>query len=305
MVEHHHHHHHGHLTSKKLFITILLNVVITVSQIIGGLISGSLALLSDALHNFTDVIALVTVYVANRIAQRKPTEKQTFGYKRVELLAALGNGLALAVIGVVLIVEAVQKFMNPEPIESFWVIGLAILSIVLNWVSVMLVAQDAAHNSNVRSAYLHLMTDVMTSIAVLVGGLAMMFWQVYWIDPLISLVIALYLLSASWGLIRQSSNTLMMFAPDDIQVKELVEEVEKFDEIENIHHVHLWKLDDHVMHLEAHLDFKEDLPLSRANQVMEQLEAHLREEMGVSHFIFQPEFNRQDDKSLIKNGGKA
>ena len=300
-MSNHCHHHHGNLTAKNLLITIVLNVGITVSQVIGGLLSGSLALLSDAMHNFTDVLALVSVYVANRMAQRKPTEQQTFGYKRIELLAALGNGLALVVIGVWLLVEAVHKLFNPEPVESFWVIGLALLSIVLNWVSVVLVSKDAAHNSNVKSAYLHLMTDVMTSVAVLAGGLAIMFWQIYWIDPLISMLIALYLLKASWGLIQHSATTLMLFTPQEVTVQNLVDEVAKFKEIVNVHHVHLWRLDDHAMHLEAHLDFKDDLPLSHVNQVLARLEEHLRSRLGITHFVFQPEFKRLDDKSLISN----
>lgn len=303
MSEHHHHHHHE-VTGTKLFITVLLNVIITLSQVVGGILSGSLALLSDALHNFSDVVALVTVYVANRIAQRKPTAERTFGYKRIELLAALGNGVVLVGVALFLIMEAVQKLQHPEPIASNWVIGLALLSIVLNWVSVVLVSEDAKSNSNVKAAYLHLMTDVMTSVAVLVGGVAMLFWQVYWIDPMISLMIAGYLMFASWDLIRQTSSTLMLFTPDEVQAEQVVEVVQQFPEIENIHHLHLWKLDDHEVHLEAHLDFKEDLPLSQVTKVLEALEQRLAETLAIQHFNLQPEFDREDDKSLILESEK-
>jgi cobalt-zinc-cadmium efflux system protein len=299
--EHHHHHHdHGNLTGSKLLMTIILNVIITLSQVVGGLISGSLALLSDALHNFSDVMALVIVYVANRVAQRKPSAEKTFGYKRVELVAALFNGAVLAGIGVMLIIEAIHKFSHPEPVESQWVIGLAILSIVLNWVSVMLVASDAKHNSNVKAAYLHLLTDVMTSVAVLAGGIGMMFWQLYWLDPIITIIIAVYLILASWGLIKETSSTLMLFAPAEVPLEEVVKVVGEFPEIENIHHAHLWKLDDHEVHLEAHLDFKENLPLSEANRVMEALEKRLHERLNINHFTFQPEYERADNKALIE-----
>lgn len=300
MSHEHHHHDHGNLTGSKLLITIVLNVFITLSQVVGGLISGSLALLSDALHNFSDVMALVVVYIANRVAQRKPNVEKTFGYKRVELMAALFNGAVLTGIGVMLIIEAIHKFSHPEPVESQWVIGLAILSIVLNWVSVMLVAGDAKHNSNVKAAYLHLLTDVMTSVAVLAGGIGMMFWQLYWLDPIITVFIAVYLIFASWGLIKETSSTLMLFAPAEIALEDVVKVVGEFPEIENIHHAHLWKLDDHEVHLEAHLDFKQDLSLSEANRVMQALETHLHDAFNINHITFQPEYGRADSKNLIE-----
>jgi len=295
-----HDHDHASLTGSKLLITIILNIIITLTQVIGGLLSGSLALLSDALHNFSDVMALVVVYVANRVAQLKPDHKKTFGYKRIELLAALFNAAVLAGIGVFLIFEAFHKFNHPEPIESQWVIGLALLSIVLNWISVMLVAGDAKENSNVKAAYLHLLTDVMTSVAVLAGGVGMLFWQLYWLDPMITIVIAIYLIYASWGLIKETSGTLMLFAPEEVPIEQLVEEVAVFSEIENIHHVHLWKLDDHEVHLEAHLDFKENFSLKEANRIMEALEKHLHERLNINHFTFQPEYERSDNKNLIE-----
>ena len=296
---HHHHHDHSHLTGTKLLITIVLNVVITVAQVIGGLISGSLALLSDALHNFSDVVALVVVYVANRIAKRAPTSHKTFGYKRAEVLAALFNAAILVGIGVLLVFEAIDKFFNPQVIEGVWVIALAILSIILNWVSVMLIAKDAQDNTNIRAAYLHLLTDVMTSVGVLISGILIWAYQLYWVDALMTIIIAIYLIYASWDLLRQTTSVLMLFTPAGVDVEQLVALVNEFDDIENIHHIHIWQLDDHEIHLEAHLDFKEDLALSQVTQIVQTLEAKIKAHCRINHFNFQTEFGRADCKDLI------
>jgi cobalt-zinc-cadmium efflux system protein len=297
MSEHHHHHHHA--SGKNLFITILLNVVITLSQIVGGIFSGSLALLSDAMHNFSDVLALIIAWWANRLSAKDATKEKTFGYKRAEILATLFNASVLIGIGLFLIIEAFQKFYNPEPINSLIVIGLGILSIILNGVSVLLIKDDAHKNMNIKAAYLHLLTDVMTSVAVVVGGILMYYYQLFWVDPLISLIIAFYLIWASFGLIKESVAILMQFTPADIQLEDVVQSINIVDLIDNVHHIHLWKLDDHRVHLEAHLDFKENVTLEDASNVIDLLEDKLHEKFEITHTTFQCEYNRKDNKAQI------
>ena len=257
MSEHHHHE----VSGKNLLITIVLNIIITLSQIVGGIFSGSLALLSDAMHNFSDVLALLIAYVANRLAARPHSQTKTFGYKRAEILAALFNASVLIGIAIFLIIEAFHKFYHPEVVNSLWVIGLGILSIVLNAVSVLLIKEDSHENMNLKAAYLHLLTDVMTSVGVVVGGVLMYYFKLFWIDPLVSMSIALYLIWASFGLVKESSAILMQFTPENIDINKLKTTVEAQVEIENIHHIHLWRLNDKEIHLEAHLDFKENLSL--------------------------------------------
>ena len=292
-------HHHHEVRGKNLFLTILLNVIITLSQIIGGMISGSLALLSDALHNFSDVLALVIAYGANRMAARPSDGRRTFGYKRAEILAALFNASVLIGIALFLIVEAFHKLYHPEPIDSMWVIGLGLLSILLNTVSVLLVKEDAHDNMNVRAAYLHLLTDVMTSVAVVLGGVLMYYFGIFWIDPLISALIALYLIGASFGLIKESSAILMQFTPEGIDMDKVVKTIESEPEIANVHHIHLWRLDDHQIHLEAHLDFVEDVTLSLSNSVIDRLEQRLHDRFDIEHTTFQCEYGRGDSKAKI------
>ena len=295
MSEHHHHE----VSGKNLFITIILNIIITLSQIVGGIMSGSLALLSDAMHNFSDVLALLIAYFANRLSSRPNTSAKTFGYKRAEILAALFNASVLIGIAIFLIIEAFHKLYHPEAIDSLWVIGLGLLSIVLNSISVLLVKNDAHDNMNIKAAYLHLLTDVMTSVAVVGGGILMYYFGLFWIDPLISILIALYLIWASFGLVKESSAILMQFSPSEIDVAELIKVIEEEDDIINVHHIHLWKLDDKHIHLEAHLDFKKDLSLSESNAVIDTLELKLHDTFDIQHTTFQCEFQRDDNKNKI------
>ncbi len=298
MSEHHHHHE---LSGKNLFITIVLNLIITISQIIGGLLSGSLALLSDAVHNFSDVLALVIAYWANLLASKDSSHTKTFGYKRAEILATLFNSSVLVGIAIFLILESFHKFYHPEPINSVWVIALGVLSIVLNAISVLLIKDDADDSMNIKAAYLHLLTDVMTSVAVVLGGLLMYYFNIFWIDPLVSLIIAFYLIWASLGLLKESGSILMQFTPQEIDLDEVILAIENEKEIQNVHHIHIWKLSDHRVHLEAHLDFKEDVSLSFSNKVIMSLEKKLHDDFDIEHTTFQCEYERDDDKrSVIK-----
>lgn len=293
-----HHHHHA-VSGTKLFITVVLNVVITLSQIVGGIFSGSLALLSDAMHNFSDVLALLVAWGANRLAARPGSMEKTFGFKRAEIIAALFNASVLMGIALFLIIEAIHKFIHPEPITSGWVIGLGLLSILLNAASVLLIKEDAHENMNVKAAYLHLMTDVGTSVAVVLGGVLMYYWQLFWVDPLISLLIALYLIYASYDIIRESTAILMQFAPEGLDLEELAEAVAQLPGIENLHHLHIWRLNDHDIFLEAHVDFASNLHLIEVTHKLETIERLLRERFHIAHVTLQPEYRRGDDKRLI------
>ncbi|SFV53350.1 Cobalt-zinc-cadmium resistance protein CzcD [hydrothermal vent metagenome] len=292
-------HHHHNVSGKNLFITIILNIIITLSQIVGGILSGSLALLSDSMHNFSDVLALFIAYFANRLATQPNNKSKTFGYKRAEILAALFNASVLVAIALFLIIEAIHKFYHPEAINSTWVIGLGILSIILNALSVLLIKDDAHDNMNIKAAYLHLLTDVMTSVAVVVGGVLMYYFHIFWIDPIISILIALYLLWASFDLVKESSAILMQFTPKDIDIEEIITMIESQPEIKNVHHIHIWKLDEHSIHLEAHLDFRKDLWLSHSSKIIDILEKKLHDNFDIEHSTFQCEYNRDDNKEKI------
>lgn len=298
-AEHTHHHHHQ-LSGRNLFISIFLNILITAAQIVGGIISGSLSLISDAIHNLSDVISLIISYIANLLTnKKKQTLEKTFGYKRAEIIAAFINAAALIVIAVFLAIEAFHRFQDPQIIDGNLVIILAIIGIAFNGFSVLLLRKDASHNLNMRSAYLHLLSDMLTSVAVLIGGLLMKYFQIYWVDAVLTIVISVYLLFMSWNIFISSLKILMLFAPDHIKINDVVTELLKNEAIRNIHHIHIWQLNDHDCHFEAHVEFKENVKLSEFDVVCKEMEEVLLKEFHINHCYFQPEYDRQESKEII------
>ncbi len=298
---HSHNHSHSHidLKGRNLLISIFLNILITASQVVGGLVSGSLALLSDALHNFSDVLSLVVSYVANKLTKKEASLHRTFGYKRAEILAAFVNAATLIIVAIILIIEAVKRFQNPEEIKSGLVIWLSLLGIVANGLSVLLLKKDAKNNINMRSAYLHLLTDMMASVAVLIGGLLMKFYQLYWVDSLLTFLIAIYLIWMGYDLLKTSTKMLMLFTPSHINIEDVVENINKLPKVKLLHHVHIWNLSDNELHLEAHLDLNDDVSITEFDSILQDIEAVLHEQYDINHVTIQPEYNKNDPKEVI------
>jgi cobalt-zinc-cadmium efflux system protein len=298
--DHSHGHHHKHeVQGKNLVYSIILNLVITIAQIVGGIISGSLALISDALHNFSDVLSLGFSLIAHKLSRKEATEDQTFGYKRAELITAFVNASTLIIVAFILIYGAIERFFNPKIIESGLVIWLAILGIVVNGGSVLLLQKDAENNINMKSAYLHLLTDMMASVAVLVGGLLMKFFGWFWVDSVMTILIGIYLIVVGYDLLKTSTKMLMLFTPEHIDIKEIVEEVHKISGAGKLHHIHVWHLNDDELHLEAHLDCTEDIKMSEFDDLLHKIEAVLFEKFHINHINIQPEFKKEDSKETI------
>ena len=295
----HNHSHHHDLNSRNLLISIFLNITITIAQVIGGIVSGSLALLSDALHNFSDVISLIISWIANKLVKKKASLKRTFGYKRAEILAAFINAATLIVVAVLLIFEAIERFRNPQEIESNLVIWLSIIAILGNGFSVLLLKKNADNNMNLKSAYLHLLTDMLASVAVLIGGLLMKYYEIWWIDSVLTLAIAVYLVVMGWDLLKNSFKVLMLFTPDSTSVKSIVEDIQTIDAVKNVHHVHIWQLNEEEIHLEAHIDFKEDITLSQFDVILNSIEELIYHKYDINHINIQPEYGKCDAKDVI------
>lgn len=296
---HSHQHHHSDVKGRNLIISILLNIVITVAQVIGGLLSGSLSLLSDALHNFSDVLSLIVSYLATVLSKKKASSNRTFGYKRAEIIAAFVNSSTLIIVAIILIKEAVERFINPQEIASELVIWLSLLGILANGLSVLLLKKDAENNMNMKSAYLHLLTDMMASVAVLIGGILMKYYETYWIDPLLTVLIALYLIYMGYDLLKASTRVLMLFTPDTIEVQKIVDAISKIEEVKNVHHVHIWQLNEDEVHLEAHIDFDKDITLSQFDSILEKIEEDIYHNFGINHVNIQPEYGKCDSKTII------
>lgn len=286
-------------SQKNLLFSIILNIVITVSQVVGGFLSGSLALLSDALHNFTDVVSLIISYVASKFSAKSATSDKTFGYKRAEIMAAFVNSASLIIIAVILIKESFIHFFNPRVINSDLVIWLSALAIVGNGLSVLLLLKDRKTNMNLTSAYFHLLTDMLASVAVLAGGLLMKFYGVYWVDSVLTFLIAVYLIFVGVNLFKNSFKVLMLYTPTHIEIDDIVTKINALPLVKNMHHVHIWQLNENELHLEAEIDFEEDITLSKFDKLLVQIEKILLSEYGINHITIQPEFDKSDNKNII------
>mgnify|MGYP000058938705 CR=1 FL=1 len=290
--EHGHHHHHGDdLQGKKLLWATLLNLSITIVQIVGGLVSNSLSLLSDALHNLGDSSAIFIAFLAGKKSRKKPDMRQTFGYKRVEILAAFFNAIVLIAICIFLFFEAYQRFLHPEPIKGKLMLVVATFGLLANLASVLILKGDKSSNLNVKAAYMHLLGDTLSSVAVIVGGAAIWIWGIYWLDPLITVLVGVYIIWHTWGIIKETVDIFMQAVPHEVDLEEIKREVEKQDEIDNMHHIHVWKLNDSQIHLEAHLNMKNNIDMVKMTAVREKIETLLHEHFGIGHVTLQTGVN--------------
>jgi len=287
-------HQHEH-TGRNLAITVVLNVIITIAQFAGGLISGSLALISDALHNLSDVISVILAWLAHRIGMRPQTQKSTFGYKRAEILAAFINGISLIAISVYLLIEAGDRFLNPQEVDYRWMLGLGILGIIANGLSVIILHHNREENLNIRAAYLHLIGDALTSVAVVVGAIFIWLFEIYWIDPLVTVLISLYIFIHTFQILKESIGILMQFSPPKIDQKEVISMPQEIPEISSVHHIHLWQLADRKFYFEAHLILTNDLTVSETHVITEKAKRLLNSRFGITHTTFQYEFMSCDN----------
>ena len=307
MSEHNHEHNHsefGHthdvsaLSGKKIFWVTSLNAIITIAEIVGGILSGSLALLSDAVHNLSDTVAIALSYFANKIAQKPKDSKRTYGYKRAEILSAFINSTVLLAISIVLIFEAFKRLQSPESINGTLMITVALIGLVANFVSVYLLEKDSHQSLNIKSSYLHLISDTVSSVGVLVGGIAIKLWGAVWLDPLITVLISLYILKETWHVIRKTVDILMQSSAV-LDYDEIKNDIEKIDKVKNIHHVHSWMINEKTVCFEAHIDM-EDMPLSEAEKVYDKIENFLKDHHGISHVTLQAEVDKCCDKKIFK-----
>lgn len=285
---------------KRMFWVTLLNLSITVVQLIGGFLSNSLSLISDAVHNLGDTSAIFIAYVAGKVAIRKPDEHKTFGYKRAEIIAALFNAVVLISISLFLFVEAYKRLLNPEPIQGKLMVIIALFGLLANLYSVLILHGDKEHNLNIKAAYLHLLGDTLSSVAVILGAIAILMFKVYWIDPLITVFVGCYIIWHTWGIVKQTIDILMQSTPVEIDLNEIKKEVELLRGIGNIHHVHVWRLDDKQIHIEAHVNLTEDISMSEMMVIQTHVENLLKDKFGINHITLQMGYNCCDgNPSLI------
>lgn len=294
-----HHHHRDRVPGGNLLITVILNMVITITEFLGGIFSNSLALISDALHNLGDTFSMVIAYIALRIGKKRGNVRKTFGYKRIEILAALFNTTLLIGISLYLFFEAYQRLKNPVPIKSGIMFWVALVGLLANLFSVLLLKRDSASSLNIRSAYLHLMGDTLSSVAVILGSILIRYLEIYWVDPLLTFLIGLFIIRETWSILKETIEILMEASPRELDIGEIKTELEKHSQISNIHHIHAWKLTDSEIHFQCHVDISENLPISEIDKVRIELERLLTEKFGIHHVTIQVEFDTCNDKDSI------
>ncbi len=291
--------HHHVVNEKNLLGATFLNLVITIVEIAGGILSGSLALLSDALHNLSDTFATFIAYLATIIGRREANQKKTFGYKRMEILAALTNAVILIVISVFLMKEAWHRWQNPAPINSMIMLVVGMIGLLANLYAVLILRKDAGKSINVKAAYMHLIGDSLSSVVVIIGSVMIQIFKIDWIDPIITVLISIYIIRSGFVILKDSVNILMQSAPDHLDLSQIKLRVEQEPEILNIHHIHAWMLTDQEIHLEAHVELQSDLKLSQVKRIQEKIEKSLHREFKIAHITLQFEYSTNHTPSLI------
>ena len=297
-MSHHHHEHDMPVSGARLLITLILNLIITVAEIIGGIISGSLSLISDALHNFSDGIAVVISYIAIRLNRKPKSPHYTFGLRRAQIIAAIINASVLVAISLYLFYEAYHRFVAPEPIKGGLMIVVATIGLLANTIGTLLLRAGAKGNMNIRSAYLHLLSDAVSSMGVIIGGIAIWLWNAYWVDPLLTVLISLYITKESYHILKEALDIVLMASPDNISIEDISKKLTDIEGIKNIHHVHLWQMDENHIHFEAHTDI-EDRLVSETAILLQKIEELLKEEYDINHVTIQFECDACDVKELL------
>ena len=283
---HHHHHHHvdpASMSEKRLLWAVIANVGLTFVQVAGGIISGSLSLIADALHNFSDAASLVIALVAVRIGRRPADQIKTFGYKRAETIAALINLTTLILLGLYLIVEAVQRFYAPEPIAGWIVIWVAGVALTVDLFTAALTYAQSKDSMNMRAAFLHNMTDALASVGVILAGTLILLYGWVWVDAAMTLLISGYVLWHGTTEFPRVVHLLMEGTPENINIDDVITAMEENEGISDVHHVHIWRLDEQRNALEAHVVLNEAMPLERMDHIKAELKTMLHERFMIEH----------------------
>ena len=251
-----HSHHHGdpsEIDEKRLWWAVGANIVLTLAQVIGGLISGSLSLVADALHNFSDAASLLIALIAIRIGRKPPDKFKTFGYKRAETIAALINLVTLVIIGLYLCNQAIMRFITPEPIAGWIIVFVAGIALVIDVFTALLTYSQSKTSMNIKAAFLHNVTDALASVGVIIAGTLIILYGWVWVDAAMTLFIAGYVLYQGFTTLPKVIHLLMEGTPKHIDIKEVIEALEEQKGVQNAHHVHIWQLDEQRNALEAHI----------------------------------------------------
>ncbi|MBL0740098.1 cation transporter [Chryseolinea sp. Jin1] len=292
MHDHHDHHHHHTLdithVSRMLVIGIVLNLVFVVVEFASGFLSNSLSLMSDAGHNLSDVASLGLALVAFKLFKVKATEKYTYGYRKASILISLLNAVILLIAVGGIGYESFYRIFDPEPVKAGYVIVVAAIGIVINGLSTLLFFRSKEHDLNAKGAYLHLMVDALVSVGVVVSGVVIRYTEWTWVDPAISLVIMIVIVSSTWRLLRDSLLLSIDAVPRDINMNAIREAAAKLPGVKDIHHIHVWAISTSENALTAHLTLTENLSPPDVAKLKHTFK-HDLQHLGIQHATLETE----------------
>lgn len=288
---HNHHHHHNVDDSSiwKLWVSIFLNLAITIAEVIGGLLSNSLALLSDAVHNLNDTVSLGITLVARKISKKGASSSKTFGYKRAEIIGAFINLITLVIVALFLIKEGIERFFDPQTIDGYTMFWVAIVGLIGNFVTAALLWRDSKNNLNMRSAFIHILSDGLSSVGVIIGGWLILNYQWYIVDTILTMIIGAYILWHSYYMLRETINILMESKPENINISELTESMKSVDKVCGVHHVHVWRLDENSTLLESHIVIERE-DLKEMESIKSAIKNMLHDKYDIDHSTLEFEF---------------
>jgi len=255
---------------RNLVIALLITAIVMIAEIIGGLLANSLALLSDAGHMLTDILALCLSLVAMRFAQKPPTPSKTFGFHRLEILAAFFNGMLLVFISFYIFYEAYHRLLHPQEIKGLFMLVVACIGLLANGIGLILLRKTAHTSLNVKSAFLHIVGDTISSGGVIVGGLIILYTGWYLVDPLIGIFIGILILRGAYALIIESIDIFLEATPKDINVEEMLDELRKIKGVKDVHHLHLWTITSGINAMSAHV-LIDDLLISSSSYILKEI----------------------------------
>lgn len=289
--------HSHHVNGIRFFWVTMLNILITIAEILGGIFSGSLALLSDAFHNLGDSASILMGYFAQVIGSRPETERRTYGYRRAEILSAFLNSLFLIIVSIFLMVEAVRRLFHPQPVDGKLMLIVAVIGFIANLASALLLQQGSKASLNIKATYLHILSDALSSIGVIIGALVITFWNIYWLDPVLTILVAIYICYEVCPVIHQTLSILMQSSPH-LDFDQIKTDITQIEGVIGVHHVHAWMIDEHRIIFSAHINLS-DRSLSSVEPIYRQVEALLKEKYHICHITIQAEVDRGIEEPLF------
>lgn len=276
---------------KDLLIALSITVLMMIAEVIGGLLSNSLALLSDAGHMLIDNISLVLSFFAMKFATMPATDKKTFGFYRLEILAALINGVTLVLISLYIIYEAYFRIVHPQPVQGTLMLVIAAIGLVANIIGAAVLMKHRHTNLNIHGAFLHILGDAAVSVGVIIGGIVIMSTGWYLIDPILSILISCVIIYGAWELLKESVNILLESAPSHLNIEAVAAEIATIKGVQEAYHIHLWTLTSGVYALSAHI-LIDDQPVSGSKNLIEEIRSLLLQKFNIAHSTLQLECER-------------